>query len=62
MAVTVRMWLSQLQSPVRRHVEALAAPRNDAWTFSEDPVQLKEWGLQTNVIFGNQRAVAIGVA
>lgn len=53
---------AQLQSPVRRHVEALAALRNDAFDIFRRPMQLRGLGEQTDVIFGNQRAVAIGVA
>lgn len=37
--VGVRMWLSQPQSPVRRHVEALAALRNNVFDVLRKP----EW-------------------
>lgn len=36
--VTVRTWLSQPQSPVRRRVEALAALRNEVFDVSEGRV------------------------
>lgn len=38
----VRMWLSQLQSPVRRHEEALAALRNDAVDIFKRSMRLSE--------------------
>lgn len=40
--VTVRMWLFQPQSPVRRRREALGALRKDAFDIFRRPVQLSE--------------------
>lgn len=38
--VTVRRWLSQLQSPRRRHVEALATLKSNAFDIVRKPVRL----------------------
>lgn len=54
--VTGRMWLSQLQSPLRRHVEALTALGDEALDISEDLCGcLPESGKP-----GSQRAAAAG--
>lgn len=60
--VGVKMWLSQPQSPVRRHVEAHAALRNNAFDFAENTSGcLEEFREQIDAIFGKSRVVITGI-